>query len=105
MAHHSLLGGFVVPLRSPEHVPSRSGASCGAGKPALPRPQHGGSMLFSTTSQSNTGTSRSTTALSFHLGGATAAVCGTLCSRRARGRDRRKPFHFSLATGQFDQAS
>ena len=37
-------------------------------------------------------------------GGATAAVCGTLCNRRVRGRDRRKPFHFSKTTSQFDQA-
>lgn len=38
-------------------------------------------------------------------GGASAAVCGTLCNRRVRGRDRRKPFHYSKTTGQFDQAN
>lgn len=38
-------------------------------------------------------------------GGRSAAVCGTLCNRRVRGRDRRKPLHFSRTTGQFDQAN
>jgi hypothetical protein len=38
-------------------------------------------------------------------GGSSAAVCGTLCNRRVRGRDRRKPLHFSRTTGQFDQAN
>ena len=37
-------------------------------------------------------------------GGGSAAVCGTMCSRRVRGRDRRKPFIFDAPSGQFDQS-
>ena len=37
-------------------------------------------------------------------GGGSAAVCGTMCGRRVRGRDRRKPFVFDEASGQFDQS-
>ena len=37
-------------------------------------------------------------------GGGSAAVCGTMCSRRVRGRDRRKPLIFDARSGQFDQS-
>ena len=37
-------------------------------------------------------------------GGGSAAVCGTMCSRRVRGRDRRKPFVFDARSGQFDRS-
>lgn len=37
-------------------------------------------------------------------GGGSAAVCGTLCSRRVRGRDRRRPLVFDSRSGQFDQS-
>ena len=37
-------------------------------------------------------------------GGGSAAVCGTMCSRRVRGRDRRKPFICDAPSGQFDQS-
>ena len=37
-------------------------------------------------------------------GGGSAAVCGTMCSRRVRGRDRRKPLVFDARSGQFDQS-
>ena len=38
-------------------------------------------------------------------GSGATAVCGALCSRRHRGRDRRKPYVFDGESGQFDQSS
>ena len=38
-------------------------------------------------------------------GGGATAIRGTLCSRRVRGRDRRRPFVFDPKSGQFDQAA
>ena len=38
-------------------------------------------------------------------GGGACAIRGTLCSRRVRGRDRRRPFVFDPKSGQFDQAA
>ena len=38
-------------------------------------------------------------------GGGATAIRGTLCSRRVRGRDRRRPFVFDAKSGQFDQAA
>ena len=39
------------------------------------------------------------------VGGGATAIRGTLCSRRVRGRDRRRPFVFDPKSGQFDQAA
>jgi hypothetical protein len=36
-------------------------------------------------------------------GGGATAIRGTLCSRRVRGRDRRRPFVYDAGSGQFDQ--
>ena len=38
-------------------------------------------------------------------GGGATAIRGTLCSRRVRGRDRRRPFVYDPKSGQFDQAA
>lgn len=38
-------------------------------------------------------------------GGGACAIRGTLCSRRVRGRDRRRPFVFDPFSGQYDQAA
>jgi len=38
-------------------------------------------------------------------GGGATAIRGTLCSRRVRGRDRRRPFVFDPKSGQFDQSA
>lgn len=37
-------------------------------------------------------------------GGRSTAIRGTLCSRRVRGRDRRRPFVYDPKSGQFDQS-
>ena len=51
MTHPGLLGGMARPCaarkRCPERNPGRLEASCGAGKPALTRPQHDGPRPFS----------------------------------------------------------
>ena len=38
-------------------------------------------------------------------GGGAPAIRGALCSRRVRGRDRRRPFVYDPKSGQFDQAA
>ncbi len=40
MAYHSRLGGVACPCAARSAAPAGLGASCGAGKPALARPQH-----------------------------------------------------------------
>ena len=38
-------------------------------------------------------------------GSGATAVCGLVCNRRVRGRDRRKPFVYEAAVDMFDQRS
>jgi len=74
--------------------------------PAEPPPelaQHGGAYALSSTMQ------RAITLLDVYLetegeGGGATAIRGTLCSRRVRGRDRRRPFVYDPKSGQFDQS-
>ena len=54
------------------------------------------------------GVQRAQTLLDVYLetegdGGGATAIRGTLCSRRVRGRDRRRPFVYDPKSGQFDQ--
>ena len=75
--------------------------------PADPPPalrQHGGSFALSLTVQ------RAVSLLDVYLetegqGGGATAIRGTLCSRRVRGRDRRRPFVYDPSSGQFDQST
>ena len=85
----------ACPLHPPVQAPTQA---------ARAHPQHGGvySLTFAV--------QRAITLLDVYLetegeGGGATAIRGTLCSRRVRGRDRRRPFAYDSTSGQFDQSS
>jgi hypothetical protein len=106
MAHPAALLAVAqakTQTREPALVQMEAELNAPADPPAALR-QHGGSFALSLTVQ------RAVSLLDVYLetegqGGGATAIRGTLCSRRVRGRDRRRPFVYDPSSGQFDQST